>query len=358
MIEFCHYYLLYNVVGPQSNFLDYSVHYPPCKILLFPKISSITMAYSSKDSICIPFNDSSSEEEMNISLESMESTMFEEATTPACNKDFQEFHFTKPKSERFSYAKRKRKFHGNRFPNVLGVSGSKSTKAFQSVPESQEISTSASRKLEFPYPKRQTTKSTILVSNTDDGTSVTTQKVTHIEGNLIISSNILQEALTQMAVCSSCQISKLKLYHRSGVRSGCAMYLIMRFEKCFVSKSFWSVSGKFKSKITVGENQLKKRNEMIFSSVLGGRLIGMGWQSLKFYHATLGIPQPCNAEIFIETLKTVAIAAEEIARCSMEKARNNLKSFLQIDPAASHQCSGFIRRKLPTKGWESWWRSQ
>ena len=98
---------------------------------------------------------------------------------------------------------------------------------------------------------------------------------------------------------------------------------------------FWTVSGKFQAKIKVGEHQIKKRNELIFSSILGGRLVGMGWQSLKLYHAALGIPQPCSSEIFNEALGSVALVAEELARCSMENARDTLKEFLKVDPCTS-----------------------
>ena len=64
-------------------------------------------------------------------------------------------------------------------------------------------------------------------------------------------------------------------------------------------------------------------------------MVGLGWQSLKFYHATLGIPPPCSSNIFNETLRSVAIAAEEIVRCSMDRARDSLKTLLGIDPSVS-----------------------
>ena len=272
---------------------------------------------------------------MSHSIGSHDSSRYsQEQTTPACNKGLKSFHFPKPRrtSRPIPYT-RKRKFHGNRYTKGMS-SNTDSTDASQSAPEFQDVSSPASRKLEFPFAKRKATKSIIPVSSTDDKT-VSMKEVIPIEGNLLILSTVLQNVLTQMVLCSSCQEGNMKLYNECGTRSGCAMYLIIRCEKCFVSKTFWTVSGKFNSTITVGKTEIKKRNELIFSSVLGGRLVGLGWQSLKFYHATLGIPQPCASNIFNETLRSIAIAAEEIARCSMDRARDSLKTLLGIDSSVT-----------------------
>ena len=296
------------------------------------------MAYRIRDSAYIPRDNSSSSESEEEMIQSIgyhhSSTHSQELTTPACNNDLKCFHFPMPrKTSRPIPYTRKRKFHGNRHTKGI-ASCTDSTDASQSAPELQDLSTPASRKLEFPFAKRKANKSVIQVSSTDDDT-VSMQKVSPIEGNLLISSTILQNVLTEMALCSSCQEGNLKLYNKSGIRSGCSMYIIMRCEKCFVSKTFWTLSGKFQSNITVGNTQIKKRNEYIFSSVLGGRLVGLGWQSLKFYHSTLGIPQPCASNVFNETLRSIAIAAEEIAHCSMERARDSLKTLLDIDSSVT-----------------------
>ena len=91
------------------------------------------------------------------------------------------------------------------------------------------MATPASCKLDFPFAKRKATKSFIPVSSTEDDT-VSMQEVSPIEGNLLISSTVLQDALTQMAVCSSCREGNLRLHHKSGIRSGSAMYVMIRCE--------------------------------------------------------------------------------------------------------------------------------
>ena len=294
------------------------------------------MAYRIRDSEYISTSDysSSSEEEISQRIGSHGSRRYsQEQSTSACNEDLKSFHFPKHRRLRPIPYSRKRKFQGNRYPMGTAICTSSTDDPSQSALEFQEMSTPASRKLKFTFAKRKTVKSIIPVSSTDDDT-VSMQQVSPIEGNLLISSTVLKNILTQTALCRSCQEGKLKLYNKSDIRSGCAIYIMIRCLKCFVSKTFRTVSGKFKSTITVGNTQIKKRNEIDFSSVLGGRLVGLGWQSLKFYHAILGITQPCASNLFSETLHSLVIAAE-VSRCSMDRARDSLKTLLGIDSSVT-----------------------
>ena len=95
--------------------------------------------------------------------------------------------------------------------------------------------------------------------------------------------------LEEMAVCRDCEVGKLELFDR-GTKASCASLLMIRCKKCYISKSFWSVSGKFgKKKLSLpeGDTHISKRNDMVYSSVLGARLVGLGNEKLKLYHASL-----------------------------------------------------------------------
>ena len=52
-----------------------------------------------------------------------------------------------------------------------------------------------------------------------------------------------------------------------------------------IQQGFWSVGGKYHAKIQVGNQQIRKRNELLYGSILGGRLIGVRISKLELYHA-------------------------------------------------------------------------
>ena len=69
--------------------------------------------------------------------------------------------------------------------------------------------------------------------------------------------------------------------------------LMFRCSSCFATRSFWSVSGKWtKKSIQVGDKMIPKRNDTVYASVLGRRIIGIGENKLRLYHGALNIPHP------------------------------------------------------------------
>ena len=49
-------------------------------------------------------------------------------------------------------------------------------------------------------------------------------------------------------MCRDCEVGKLELFD-CGTKASCASLLMIRCRKCYISKSFWSVSGKFGKKV-------------------------------------------------------------------------------------------------------------
>ena len=74
------------------------------------------------------------------------------------------------------------------------------------------------------------------------------------------------------------------------------------------------MSGRFGSSIEVGSGKhISKRNSTVYASVLGGRLIGVGYDRLSLYHACLGIPSCPTASTFSKVEVDILAAAESIA---------------------------------------------
>ena len=110
------------------------------------------------------------------------------------------------------------------------------------------------------------------------------------DDNLVLNAHRIASVYREMSVCKSCLSGELELYH-SGTKSGCATYLTLTCLHCKKSKSFWSVSGRFASKLEVAPGKyVPKKNSTVYASVLGGRLIGVSCERLSLYHACLGIP--------------------------------------------------------------------
>ena len=70
-----------------------------------------------------------------------------------------------------------------------------------------------------------------------------------------------------MAVCRDCEVGKLELFD-CGTKASCASLLMIRCRKCYISKSFWSVSGKFGKKSCPFQVIHISRSGMIWSIVV------------------------------------------------------------------------------------------
>ena len=93
-------------------------------------------------------------------------------------------------------------------------------------------------------------------------------------------------------MCRACKIGSLELFD-SCKKESCATFLLLQCHSCHFHRSFWIVSGTFgKSSLSVSASKIRMRNDMVYSSILGGRLVGIGLDKLSLYHATLNIPSP------------------------------------------------------------------
>ena len=70
---------------------------------------------------------------------------------------------------------------------------------------------------------------------------------------------------------------------------------------------------------------------MVYSSVLGARLVGLGNEKLKLYHASLNIPSPPSRATFALVQRDILIAAEEEARKCMDSAKLELENIFGLD---------------------------
>ena len=106
---------------------------------------------------------------------------------------------------------------------------------------------------------------------------------------------------------------------------------MFRCNKCFACRTFWSVSGYFRSSIQLGDNRISKRNDIMYSTVLGGRLAGIGQPNMLIYHAAMNIPPPPVGSTFQNIQKDLLLASKYVANISMMKAKIGLESILGMN---------------------------
>ena len=126
----------------------------------------------------------------------------------------------------------------------------------------------------------------------DDGydDDVTTRDVYAVQGNYVIDLNSFSSILREVAMCRACEAGSLELFD-SGTKESCATFLILLCNSCHFHRSFWSVSGTFgKSSFSVSASKIRMRNDMVYSNILEGSLVGIGLDKFSHYHAILSIP--------------------------------------------------------------------
>ena len=158
---------------------------------------------------------------------------------------------------------------------------------------------------------------------------VEAEDVLPVTGNCLINVDSFVSILDEVAACRKCQIGTLELYQEP-YHLSCAAQLMFRCTKCFASRTFWSVSGYFRSSIQLGDKKISKRNDIMCSSVLGGRLGGLGEANLRLYHAAMNIPPPPVGPYYQNIQRDLLLASEYVANNSMMKAKIGLESILGI----------------------------
>ena len=169
-----------------------------------------------------------------------------------------------------------------------------------------------------------------------DDDDATPRDVYAVQGNYVIDLNSFSSILREVAMCRTCEVGSLELVD-SGEKTSCATFLILRCDSCHYSRSFWSVSGTFgKSSVSVSDSKIRMRNDMVYNSILGGRLVGIGLDKLSLYHATLNIPSPPSRYIYSSAQRDILVGAEQVARESMDRARIELESIYNLVSSNNH----------------------
>ena len=95
---------------------------------------------------------------------------------------------------------------------------------------------------------------------------------------------------------------------------------------------FWCASGHFRSSIQLGDKKISKRNDIMYSTVLGGQLGGLSEANLRLYHAAINIQTPPADASFQNIQRDLLLASEHVANNSMMKAKIGLESLVGINP--------------------------
>ena len=146
--------------------------------------------------------------------------------------------------------------------------------------------------------------------------------------NIVIDPSVLEDVLESCAVCTVCLIGRLKIWDL-GTRTCFASYLTLRCNYCNSGKDFWTLSGKFQSKIQIGPHKITKRNDSMYQCILAGRLIGIGKYSLDVYHSMIGIGLP--RAVFVDPQRELLLVTEFIAQRSMSNAAIELENEFGTD---------------------------
>ena len=177
------------------------------------------------------------------------------------------------------------------------------------------------RKLDFGSTSSLPTKISMKVRSPEG--KVEAVDVLPVTGIVLINAESFISILGEVAVCRNCQLGTLELFQKSFFLS-CATQLMFRCKKCFANRTFWSVSRFFKSKIQLGD-KITKRNDMMYASVLGRRLAGIGEPALRLFHAAVNIPPPPVESSFQHIQQDLLIASEFVANNYMMRAKTGLE---------------------------------
>lgn len=264
---------------------------------------------TNKETEYIPSENSSDEGEISFASQTTISSKctVSDPSTPIMNKKYR------------SHYRKKRTFSGKRFlkSKRLLVETGVPLISF-STPSSQASlgATVASIKLGTPTSSSKNVSKIKLYLDEDNVTNVSIPT-----NNLIINSDVLQGVLDMMSICRLCKKGNLKMFVIRKI--SCTSYLLLRCDNCNNYKRFWSVSECFRNKIQINDEvSIPKRNDMVYSTILGGRLIGCN--SLTLYHTSLNIPSPPSQQSYFLAQKSLVLAAEYLANASMDKAKYEL----------------------------------
>ena len=143
--------------------------------------------------------------------------------------------------------------------------------------------------------------------------------------NIIISTKMIENLINENLICRFCKKGPVELLESFSVL-GFARHLYLRCSNCFNVKYNYSISRRFRNKISVGESSVSKRNDSVYQAVLGTRLAGIGKISLDFVSCSLGLGTSVSFSTFSEVNRDLLVVAEYIASISMNEAVEQMKS--------------------------------
>ena len=74
----------------------------------------------------------------------------------------------------------------------------------------------------------------------------------------------------------------------------------------------------------------------MYTSLLAGRLIGVGWSKLHLFLSFFEYTRPMTSRNFLLLQAIILIAAKLVAEESMDKARDELRAIRQLDPSTKY----------------------
>ena len=140
----------------------------------------------------------------------------------------------------------------------------------------------------------------------------------------MIDVSILESILEKSFECKFFHNDPVKIFQTSG-HYGLGIFLYLRCVYCFTTTNFWNLSGKFSSKISVGNNTISKRNDSVYEVVLAARLAGIGKMGLDFIFCCLGIGSPLTYRMYRIVTRDLLVVTEHVAAQSMQKAIEELR---------------------------------
>ena len=153
--------------------------------------------------------------------------------------------------------------------------------------------------------------------------------------NILMNLETIQTILNSMARCAHCEIGKLGVNVR-GISHGSSSFISITCNNCVKVNSCWSSGNRCRGIATVGDRTIKVRSPLINSSVLAGRIMGIGWAKLHLYHSFLNIPGPISKRNFTLAQSDLLAAARVVAGESMDMAVDQLRAIHLVAPTCKY----------------------
>ena len=139
------------------------------------------------------------------------------------------------------------------------------------------------------------------------------------ETNVVMSIGTIQSILNSMARCALCESGKLRI-RVTGISHGTDSFLSIDCSNCASDNTFWSSGSRHRGTLTLGETAIKNRSQLIYASVLAGRIMGIGWAKLHLYHSFMNIPGAISKRSFTLAQADILVLARIVADESMKMA--------------------------------------